>query len=242
MSKNELIPVVIIKPGFKFEGRVNGKKMLEAVERAARTCYKSEGKMGKTYNPEFIKNVVLTRGHESVLEHPVVSVRVRCDRGVSHEWVRHRIGAYSQESTRFCNYGKRGKVQVIRPFLFAKDQPRTYCVVPFTGTHSLHSDGRVRKSTRVNMFDVWLFAIETAAWSYLTLLEMGASPQWARSVLPNSLKTELVVTFNLRQWRHFFKLRCSKNAHPQMRQITIPLLRAFQEKIPIIFDDIVAQE
>lgn len=242
MSKNERIPVVIIKPGFKLEGCVNGKKILEAVERAARTCYQSEGKMGKTYDPEFIKKVVLTRGHESVLEHPVVSVRIVCDRGVSHEWVRHRIGSYSQESTRYCNYGKKGMVKIILPILFARSQPKTHRVVPLDGVRLACSGSETRRPIRVNAFDVWFVAIETACWAYLTLLEMGVGAQWARSVLPNSLKTELVVTFNLREWRHFFKLRCSKNAHPQMRQITIPLLRAFQERIPIIFDDIVAQE
>lgn len=132
-----------------------------------------------------------------------------CDRGVTHEIVRHRLASYSQESTRYCDYS--GEMVVIKPFFFKKD---------------------------VEKYEIWTIAMEQAEWWYKQLRELGATPQEARSVLPNSLKTEIIITYNLREWRHFFNLRCSKRAHPQMRQITIPLLKEFQKRIPVIFDDI----
>ena len=80
--------------------------------------------------------------------------------------------------------------------------------------------------------------MEASERAYNQLIELGATPQEARTVLPNSLKTEIVMTYNIREWRHFFKLRCSKGAHPQMREIAIPLLKEFQKRIPVLFDDI----
>ena len=133
------------------------------------------------YSAEFIRSLIAS-GHESVIEHVVVTVRIICDRGVSHEWVRHRLGSYSQESTRYCNYGKAGQVRVIQPFFFLGE-------------------------ANAEKYRTWFGAMEFMARAYLRLLELGASPQEARSVLPNSLKTEFVVTFNLREWRHFFRLR-----------------------------------
>lgn len=150
--------------------------------------------------------------HESVIEHVSVTGRVICDRGVSHEIVRHRLAAYSQESTRYCNYKSKG-VKVIEPLFYLGEENK-------------------------EKFDEWFAAMQDAERHYLRLLELGSTPQEARSVLPNSLKTEIVITYNLREWRHFFKLRCAKAAHPQMREITIPMLREFQRLIPGIFDDI----
>ena len=138
-----------------------------------------------------------------------------CWCGNSHEIVRHRIAAYSQESTRYCNYSNSkfgNEITVIEPFFF-KDNPERY--------------------------ELWKTAMEQAEATYFSLLKIGASPQEARSVLPNSLKTEIVVTYNLREWRHFFKLRTSAAAHPQMREIARPLLKAFQAQIPVVFDDII---
>ena len=199
----------IIKPSFVIETPVDGKRILTDLERFGRTCYKSEDKITPDSAQQFVK-MILKSGHESVIEHVSVTVRVICDRGVAHEIVRHRLAAYSQESTRYCNYRSRG-IQVIEPFFFAEDRAK---------------------------YQIWQEAMAACEKAYNTLIETGASPQEARSVLPNSLKTEIVITYNLREWRHFFTLRCSKRAHPQMREITIPLLREFQRLIPAIFDDI----
>lgn len=200
----------IEKPSFEIQDVIDGDQILQSLEKYGRTCYKSEKKITPDSARKLLKDI-LTSGHESVIEHEKITVRIICDRGVTHEIVRHRIGSYSQESTRYCNYKSNG-ITVIQPFFFA-DDPKKY--------------------------KVWLSAMEACETAYITLLEQGSSPQEARSVLPNSLKAEIVVTFNLREWRHFFKLRCSKRAHPQMREISIPLLREFQRLIPVIFDEIV---
>lgn len=205
----------ILKPYFVIEDEIDGEQMLKNLERYGRTCYKSEDKITPDSSRKFVAGI-LKSGHESVIEHEKVTVRVICDRGVTHEIVRHRIASYSQESTRYCNYQSRG-VKVIEPLFYLGGK-------------------------NMAKYDVWMIAMLDAERHYLKLLEIGSTPQEARSVLPNSLKTEIVITYNLREWRHFFKLRCSKKAHPQMREITIPLLRVFQELIPVIFDDITAEE
>ncbi|HLB95644.1 MAG TPA: FAD-dependent thymidylate synthase [Patescibacteria group bacterium] len=199
----------ILKPYFVIEDEVDGEQILKNLERYGRTCYKSEDKTTPDSARKFLAGIIKS-GHESVIEHEKVTVRLICDRGVTHEIVRHRIASYSQESTRYCNYNSRG-VQVIEPFFFVGDDKK---------------------------YQIWLTAMHACEDAYNGLIEAGATPQEARTVLPNSLKTEIVITYNLREWRHFFKLRCSKRAHPQMREITIPLLREFQQRIPIIFDDI----
>jgi thymidylate synthase (FAD) len=203
--------MTIIKPSFEILDRINGEEILERIERYGRTCYKSEDKITLGSARKFVA-MLLERGHESVIEHEKVTVRVICDRGVSHEIVRHRIASYSQESTRYCNYRSKG-IQVIEPFFFV-------------------GEGKEEK------YRLWYEAMKACEKAYNTLIELGCSPQEARSVLPNSLKTEIVITYNLRQWRHFFRLRTAKRAHPQMREIAIPLLKEFQQLIPVIFDDI----
>ncbi len=197
----------ILKPYFVIEDEVQGEEILKKLETYARTCYKSEDKITADSAGPLIKKLI-QRGHESILEHEKITVRVICDRGVSHEIVRHRIGSYTQESTRYCNYQSRG-IKVIKPFFFDREKYR-----------------------------LWEETMATCESAYNKLIELGASPQEARSVLPNSLKTEIVITYNLREWRHFFKMRCSKKAHPQMRQVAGPLLREFKKLVPIIFDDI----
>jgi thymidylate synthase (FAD) len=155
---------------------------------------------------------LIRRGHESVIEHSGVTVRAVCDRGVTHELVRHRIASYTQESTRYCNYSGQkfgSDITFIRPF-FWKDDAEKY--------------------------EIWLGAMKSAEEAYHKLISAGAKPEEARSVLPNSLKSELVMTMNLRQWRHFFKLRTADSAHPQMRELTVPMLNAMREAIPVIFD------
>ena len=203
----------IISPGHEILFMQNGVSILKQIETAGRTCYKSEDKISADSSAGFVKRIIKS-GHHSVLEHISVSVRFICDRGISHEIVRHRLAAYSQESTRYANYSKNkfgNEITVIKPFFWAED--------------SLE-------------YMEWKKAMENAEQSYLKLLKKGARPEQARSVLPNSLKTEIVMTCNLREWRHVLKLRCSKAAHPQIRELMLPLLNEFHEKIPVLFDDL----
>ena len=204
----------IIKPYFIIEDEIDGEKILKNLERYARTCYKSEKKITATSAPEFIRKI-LESGHESVIEHEKITIRIICDRGVSHQIVRHRIGSYSQESTVYCDYFKKGSITVIEPLFFKGDQEK---------------------------MQEWKETMLACEQAYNRLRKLGASPAEARSVLPNSLKTDIVITYNLREWRHFFKVRCSKRNHPQMREITIPLLREFQKQIPVLFDDIIVEK
>ncbi|KKU94686.1 MAG: Thymidylate synthase, flavin-dependent [Parcubacteria group bacterium GW2011_GWA1_48_11b] len=202
----------ILKSHFVIEDNIDGERILKNLERYGRTCYKSEDRITAGSARKFIA-AILKSGHESVIEHEKVTVRIICDRGVTHEIVRHRVASYSQESTRYCNYRSRG-IQVIEPFFFVGNEQK---------------------------YQIWLNAMSACEKAYNDLIATGASPQEARSVLPNSLKTEIIITYNLREWRHFFKLRCSKRAHPQMREIAVPLLKEFQQQIPVIFDDITTE-
>ena len=203
----------IINPSFEILDELDGAAMLRKIEAAARTCYKSEGKITETSALTMVQNLI-KRGHESPLEHEKVSVRIICDRGVSHELVRHRIASYSQESTRYCNYshGKfGGELTFIKPCFW-------------------NEGGEMYKGWKA-----WVAASERI---YLAAIEEGATPQEARCLLPNSLKTEIVVTMNLREWRHFFRLRAAPGAHPQMQEIARPLLAEFVQRIPVVFDDL----
>lgn len=203
----------IIEPSIEVLDEIDGKRILQQLEKMGRVCYKSENKITETSAKEFIGRI-LASGHESVIEHEKVSVRVICDRGVSHEIVRHRIASYSQESTRYCNYSKEkfGKeLTFIKPCFW--------------------KEGSV-------LYEMWVNCMKETEKCYNAMIENGALPQEARSILPNSLKTEIIVTMNLREWRHFFKLRTSERAHPQMREVALKILREFNERIPVIFDDI----
>jgi len=203
----------IISPSFELLDQPDGMALLQKIELAGRVCYKSEANITPDSASGFVRRI-LKRGHESVLEHEKLTVRLICDRGVSHELVRHRIASYSQESTRYCNYSLdryQNQVTFIRPLFWAEDS---------------------------EPFRLWREAMEAAERSYLSLLALGATPQEARSVLPNSLKTEIVVTMNLREWRHFFRLRTDPAAHPQIREIALPLLEEFRRRIPVVFDEL----
>lgn len=213
--------MIVIKPYFVIESDVDGAKMLRHIEKAGRTCYKSEDRISGESAENFVRSLI-QRGHESVIEHCSVTVRVICDRAVSHEIVRHRIASYSQESTRYCNYTKDkfcNQITFIEPCFWDKNT----------------SEGRSK-------YEEWKNAMESAEKSYFTLIEKGASPQEARCVLPNSLKTEIVMTLDLRSWRNFFKQRTSASAHPQMREIAVPMLDKFKQAIPVIFDDIIPNQ
>ena len=203
----------IIPPSFEIMDNINGQDMIRKIEQFGRVSYKSESNISDGSAERFVRNII-KNGHESVIEHEKISVKIICDRGVSHELVRHRIASYSQESTRYCNYykDKFGKeLTLIKPVFWDEDSEE---------------------------FRIWLNTMKNIEKAYFSLIEAGAKPQEARSILPNSLKTEIIATMNLREWRHFFKLRTSARAHPQMREIACPLLKTFQQLIPIIFEDI----
>lgn len=203
----------VIKPYFEILSEVEGNKILKNIEICGRTCYKSENLITNVSAAVFVENI-LKRGHESVIEHEKVTVRIVCDRGVSHEIVRHRIASYSQESTRYCNYQKDkfgNELTFIKPVFWEENSPE---------------------------YNIWYDTTQKIEENYMQLINMGAKPQEARSILPNSLKTEIVVTMNLREWRHFFKLRTSEAAHPQMREIACMILKEFKNLIPIVFDDL----
>lgn len=209
--------MIIVKPSFEILGtpapRDLGMSMLKRIERIGRICYKSEDKTTENSAQDFVK-MLIERGHEAMLEHVSLSVKFITDRGVTHEMVRHRLAAFAQESTRYCNYSKdkfQGLITVVEPPFFEKESPQ---------------------------YLAWMSAMKYAEIAYLKLLELGASPQEARSVLPNSLKTEIVITANLREWRHILNLRTAEVAHPQMREVMRPLLNEFKTLIPVVFDDI----
>lgn len=204
--------MILVKPSYEIVSEIEKDKILKNIEVIGRTCYKSEYKITKESCYKFIE-MLLSNGHESVLEHEKISIKFICDRGVSHEIVRHRLASFSQESTRYCNYSSdkfNNELTIIdiRPFM-DDDQ-----------------------------YEQWLKMMGICEDMYFTLINRGCSPQIARSVLPNSLKTEVVVTANIREWRTIFKQRTSIKAHPQMRQLMIPLLEELKDKLPILFDDI----
>ena len=192
------------------------KSPLQVIEKAGRVCYKSEDKITDGSASKFVKARI--GGHESVLEHSAMTVRFICDRGVTHELVRHRLCAFSQESTRYCNY-KGGVTFIIPPWFNLKEGEYTDSAYP--------GDERY-----------WLSSLLIAESNYMNLLCCGQTPQQARTVLPNSTKTEIIMTANFREWRHIFKLRTANAAHPQMQEIMRPLLTKCKEVIPVIFDDI----
>ena len=202
-----------IRPSFEIMDDIDGAKILQKLERCGRVCYKSEDKITEGSAEKFI-GMILKSGHESVLEHEKLTVKFNCYRGVTHEIVRHRIASYSQESTRYCNYSKDkfgNELTFIRPCFWADDSEE---------------------------YAVWKQAMEEIEKTYVKLISLGAKPEEARSILPNSLKTEIVCTMNLREWRHFFRLRTAERAHPQIREISVALLDELKKRIPVIFDDI----
>jgi thymidylate synthase (FAD) len=207
----------IVQPSFQIlEYTPN---LTKIIEMGIRTAYKSEDKIREGSDVEIIERIKNFK-HESTLEHGSITVKFVTDRGVTHELVRHRVASFTQESTRYCNYGK-GKfgseITVIEPFFFDKTP-----VEPWKN----------------NLYDAWVTSCSEAERIYLMMLEMGAKPQEARSVLPNSLKTEIVMTANPREWRHVFELRTVREAHPQIRQIMCPLLKSFRNLWPCLFDDV----
>lgn len=211
----------IIEPSYEILTEISygGIKELQHIEKIGRVCYKSEDKITEDGESakKFVK-MLIGRGHEAMIEHSSLSVKFTVDCGVSHELVRHRIASFAQESTRYCNYSKDkfdNGITFIKPFFFGENTQN---------------------------YKEWIYAMGIAEKSYLQMLKDGATPQEARSVLPNSTKTEITITANYREWRNFFKLRTAKVAHPQMQEVTRPLLKELKTILPVIFDDIEVED
>lgn len=210
----------VINAGYEIISDLNGSEILKHIERCARVCYKSEDRITDG-SAEKMVAALIRSGHEAMLEHYSFTVKFICDRGVSHELVRHRIASFAQESSRYCCYAKDkfGKeLTFINPCFWEPD-----------------SDNYAR----------WFHEMDESEKTYLAMIESGATPEQARDILPMSIKTEIVMTANLREWRHFFKLRAegvTGKPHPQMLEITIPFLKELKQKIPVVFDDIMSED
>ena len=208
-----------INAGYEILTPISGDE-LQLIEKAGRTCYKSEDKITDESAKKFVAGLI-KRNHEAMLEHSFLSIRFICDRGVSHELVRHRLASFAQESTRYCNYSQDkfgNELTFIKPLFFDED---------------------------TNEYRLWEHAMRVAESDYMMMLNAGRTAQEARSILPNSIKTEVVMSTNYREWRHFFKLRAARAtgpAHPQMEEITRPLLEELKTLIPVVFDDIIVAE
>lgn len=208
-----------INAGYEILTPIRGDE-LQLIEKAGRTCYKSEDKITDESAKKFVAGLI-KRNHEAMLEHSFLSIRFICDRGVSHELVRHRLASFAQESTRYCNYSQDkfgNELTFIKPLFFDED---------------------------TNEYRLWEHAMRVAESDYMMMLNAGRTAQEARSILPNSIKTEVVMSTNYREWRHFFKLRAARAtgpAHPQMEEITRPLLEELKTLIPVVFDDIIVAE
>lgn len=211
----------IVEPGFRVllpfpDWETARNTFCQMIEMAGRTCYKSEDKITHDSARKFVRQIVKSH-HDAMLEHAGLTVRFIVDRGVSHELVRHRLASFAQESTRYCNYSQNKfdkELTFIRPYFFAEGSSE---------------------------YQTWWNAMRGAEDAYLALLEMGRTPQEARCVLPNSLKTEVVMTANMREWRHFLNLRAIGTTgvpHPQMKEVAMGLLGELQAKLPELFDDI----
>lgn len=203
----------IVEASVELVSELDAEKIMKHIERAGRVCYKSESRISDTSAEKFIANIIKS-GHESVIEHVSLTFKIICDRGVTHEIVRHRLASYSQSSTRYCNYASDkfgNELTFIKPCFWNEDDEN---------------------------YLLWKQTMEVVEKNYLSMIKNGAQPQQARSILPNSLQTEIFMTANLREWRHFLKLRTSKRAHPQMREVALKIYKILADNLPVIFSDI----
>lgn len=201
----------IVEPWVKVE-KINGKEIMRRIERACRTCYRSEGKMTEDSYKNLIKNCI-TRGHESVLEHEKITVRIYNDIGSYKDLTRHRFASFSVESTRYCSYDKDkygNEIAVINP-VYIEDE---------------------------EIYENWKKAIEEMEKGYMKMKELGATTDMCRNLLPHSTAAEYTMTANIREWKHIFSLRANNHVHPAIRQVMIPLVKYFKEQMPEIFDDV----
>ena len=219
----------ILKAGFEILTPISegGIEELKHIEKIGRVCYKSEGKITEDGESakKFVK-MLIDRGHEAMIEHSSLSVKFVVDRGVSHELVRQSIASFAQESTRYVNYS------------LEKFGNEINVIDIHDGINLDNKMKNMDSDTILAIMNEWCLAMGDAEKHYMKMIELGATPQIARSVLPNSTKTEITITANYREWRNFFKLRVPNTAHPSMREVTIPLLKELKRRLPIIFDDI----
>lgn len=203
----------IIKPWIEIEP-FNGVDIMKKIERACRTCYRSEGIITDNSYKRLLRNC-LTRGHESILEHEKITIRMCCDIGVYKDLTRHRAGtAFSIESTRYCNY--------------SKDK--------FTNNIKFIEPCNIDKNTEE--YDCWYSAMQSIENYYMKMAELKCTPDQMRMLLPHSTAAEVTMTCNIREWKHILELRCSKFVHPSVRQMMIPVLLKFKEEMPEIFENV----
>lgn len=202
----------IIKPLVEIE-KVDYKKIMRNLEKACRTCYRSEDKITEESYKTLLKNCI-NRGHESILEHEKITVRMICDIGVYKDLTRHRIASFSIESTRYCNYGKdkfENEIKFIEPINFEKN---------------------------TEMYKEWEDSCKEIENHYMRMAKLGATPDQMRMILPHSTAAQVTMTANIREWKHILELRASSHAHPAVEQVMLPILMQFKGKMPEIFDDI----
>lgn len=213
-----------VKPTFLHESPNDYSHLLQSIEHAARVSHRSEDKSdGSVAGSEAFIRKIIKLGHESVLEHEQLSVEIDCDRGVSHELVRHRIGSYTQESTRYVNYGG-SEIEFIDPFVCPQ-----FLHKAFVAGKSENEIFAAREQ--------FVSALRVAETSYKALIALGSPPEIARAILPNALRTKIVATYNLRQWREILEKRTARAAHPQMREIMLGVLKLFKQNYPVFFED-----
>jgi len=201
----------IIKPSYEILTNINGIEILKFIEKISRVCYKSEDKIDLTSYTIFIKKLV-ANNHLAMLEHFNISIKFIHNREFTHELVRHRVASYAQESTRYINYAKQNEGLIfIKPYWFDKQE---------------------------HLIETWQALMLNIENNYISMKNFGLSPQAIRGILPNDIKTEIVVTTNLREWKHILELRLASSAHPDMRRILYPLALELKNKIPIIFDNL----
>lgn len=202
----------IIEPIIQVE-KVDYKQIMKNLERACRTCYRSEGKITEESYKTLLKNCI-NRGHESILEHEKITIRMVCDIGVYKDLTRHRIASFSIESTRYCNYGKDkfdNQIKFIKP---------------------------VNMEEGTELYEKWYNTCKIIEENYIEMSKMEATPDQLRMLLPHSTAAEVTMTANIREWKHIFSLRCTKHTHPAVEQLMIPLLFKFKKEMPEIFDSI----
>ena len=226
----------LINPSYEILTEIDATRILKKLELAGRVCYKSEDKISDDSAPKFCR-MVLNRNHESVIEHESLTIKFIVSRSFTHELVRHRLASFSQESTRYCNYNKKGLTFIIPTWLNIEPGEYICKISPYLFGHLFKINGEdwTNVKTDLRYFIEYLHGIEHL---YSQYINNKKSPQEARAILPNCLKTEIVMSANLREWKHVLTLRTDKSAHPEMRQIMIPLLEELKEKIPVIFDGI----
>ena len=201
----------IVEPWIMVE-KIDGKKIMKKIERACRTCYRSEGKISENSYKTLLTNCI-TRGHESVLEHEKVTVRIYSDIGSYKDLTRHRHASFSVESTRYCSYDKDkfgNEISFINP-IYMEDK---------------------------DVYKTWENTMKEIEIGYKKMKELGATNDMCREILPHSTAAEYTMTANIREWKHILSLRTTKHVHPSIRQVLIPLLKYFKEEMPEIFGDI----